>query len=373
MPTGTLQPALPAAAEARLRKSLLGAALHLRQRAASERANVPRFVSYDQVRLSNGTILGRKKVILMSGGCSVPTCTMCPFTNENNYGAERTYETLLEQVGTVLVRRDNEPAYSVLALYNDGSFFAPREVSEEIQLAIAERVATSGVAHLIVESLPQFITAKSIGPFVERLGSVTLEIGVGLQSSDDLVRETLVNTRITRPIFERAIATMRQYGVVPKVYLMIKPPFLTDGEAITDVVQSVSYVRSLGIDGVTLCPTRLSRNTVAWQLYQNGVYQPPNLWTVVEATRRAKESSEVRVACINLRGTDFDSVFPDSCPNCADSIVDALILFGETGDPMNLPVSCSCRPATVAEPLDRDTILRRALSTLDANPLQQPT
>lgn len=350
--------------DARLRKSLLALSLQLRQTADVVRPEVPRFVSYDQLRRLDGSVVGRKKVILMSGGCSVPTCTMCPFTNENNYGLERTPDALLKQVRAVLMRTDNEPPYSTLALYNDGSLFAPREIPADVQLAIAELVAAAGVRHLVVESLPQFITDKSLRPFVKRLGAVTLEIGVGLQSSDDLVRETLVNTRITRPVFERAMVVMRELGVVPKIYLMIKPPFLTDGEAITDVVQSVAYLRELGVDGITLCPTRVSRHTVAWQLYERGQYQPPNLWTVVEAVRRAHESVAVRVACINLRGTDFESVYPASCPDCADGIVDALVRYSETGDLSDLPVSCGCRPAIAAVPLDHRLIVDRALQAL---------
>lgn len=358
--------------EIRLRKLLSTQSVRLRQGPHVDKPDVPRFVSYDQLRRPDGTVVGRKKVILMSGGCSVPTCTMCPFTNENNYGLGRDSAALLEQVDAVLSRGADEPAYSTLALYNDGSFFAPREVPFDIQLAIAERVARVGVTHLVVESLPQFITAEALGPFVERLGSVKLEIGVGLQSSDDLVRETLVNTRITKSVFERAVDVMRNHGAAPKIYLMIKPPFLTDGEAITDVTQSVAYVRDLGVAGVTLCPTRVSRNTVAWQLYERGQYRPPNLWTVVEAVRRAHEITAVRVACINLRGTDFESVFPDSCPRCADAVVDALVLFSETGDPADLPAVCSCQPAIVTAPLEHSVIIERALLALAATDAQAP-
>lgn len=326
--------------------------------------DVPRFVSYDSLRLWDGSLVGRKKAILMSGGCSVPTCTMCPFTNENNYGLGSDPRRLLSQVADVLVRSADEPDYEVLALYNDGSFFAPREISLEVQRAIAEHVAHTGVHRLVVESLPQFVTEKILAPFVEALGGVELEIGIGLQSSDDLIRETLVNTRVSRPAFERALSAMRTFGVHPKIYLMIKPPFLTDAEAITDVVQSVAYVRSLGVPSVTLCPTRVSRNTVAWRLWQSGYYQPPNLWTVVDTVRRAHESTAVRVACINLRGTDFESVFPDSCPACADHVVDALIRYSETGDLADLPDGCDCRMPLEPSTLDHEAIIARSLRLL---------
>ncbi|MFE2639436.1 radical SAM protein [Streptomyces scopuliridis] len=327
----------------------------------------PRFVDFDMIRLPNGSVVGRKKVIVMSGGCSVPTCTMCPFTNFNNYGINggTSRESLLNQVRRTLTRTEGEPAYEVLSLYNDGSFFAPREIPRAVQVEIARLVAVSGVKRLVVESLPQFVTEPVLAPFVEALDGVRLEIGIGLQSADELVRETLVNTRISQRSFERALSVMAGLGVDPKIYLMIKPPFLSEGEAVTDVVASVDYLTGLGVRGMTLCPTRVSRHTVAWELWQTGQYMPPNLWTVVEAVRRVHERLAVRVACVNLRGTDFESVFPDACPNCADDVVDALMRFGESGDPADLPADCSCRPPLEVTPLDHEAIAARAAQQLN--------
>lgn len=352
---------------AQLRRRITELSLRLRTASSDPKPPAPRYVSYDTLRLPDGSTAGRKKVIVMSAGCSVPTCTMCPFTNENNYGHDAgSPEALLAQVRGVLERTEDEPDYQVLSLYNDGSLFAPREVPREVQIEIARLVADSGVRRLVVESLPQFVTEPVLTPFVEVLGAVQLEIGIGLQSADDLVREVLVNTRISRASFERALAVMARLGVEPKVYLMIKPPFLTDGEAVSDIIGSIDYLTRLGVRGTTLCPTRVSRNTVAWQLWNAGRYTPPNLWTVVEAVRRAHERLAVRVACVNLRGTDFESVFPDSCPRCADGVVDALMRFGETGDPGHLPSPCTCQPALEVTDLDHAAILVRAEAAVGA-------
>jgi radical SAM enzyme (TIGR01210 family) len=349
-----------------LREQITKLSLGLRTTALNDKSAEPRYISYDRLLLPDGQAVGRKKVIVMSGGCSVPTCTMCPFTNENNYGRAASPQALLDQVRRVLRRTDGEPDYSVLSLYNDGSMFAPREVTRQAQVEIARMVAASGVQRLVVESLPQFVTEPVLAPFVEALGEVQLEIGIGLQSADDLVREVLVNTRISRASFERAVAVMAALGVDPKVYLMVKPPFLTDGEAVTDVVRSVDYLTGMGVNGLTLCPTRVSRNTVAWQLWTSGWYTPPNLWTVVEAVRRVHQRLAVRVACVNLRGTDFESVFPDACPQCADRVVDALMRFGESRSPAELPQDCMCRPPLEVVDLDHAAILSRAVALVQA-------
>ncbi|MDQ2706989.1 MAG: hypothetical protein M3Z25_04860 [Actinomycetota bacterium] len=352
-------------AVAELRRRITELSVRLRGVASTDRVPEPRFVEFDTIRLPDGRVVGRKKVILMSGGCSVPTCTMCPFTNENNYGRVWVPDDLLSQVRRVVARDGRDPGYEVLSLYNDGSFFAPREVPRDVQLEIARVVAGSGTRRLVVESLPQFISERVLAPFVRELGDVALEIGIGLQSADDLVREVLVNTRISRTSFERALKVMSGLGVRPKVYLMVKPPFLTDAEALADVRASVDYLSGHGVSGITLCPTRVARNTVAWELWKAGMYAPPNLWTVVEAARDAHERMAVRVACVNLRGTDFESIFPGSCVLCADRVIDALVLFGETGDPDDLPEPCTCRPRLAAAELDGDAILERARCAVD--------
>jgi radical SAM enzyme (TIGR01210 family) len=360
------QPLDPPVAVDSLRRRIGDLSLRLRRSVDHLRPAEPRIVDFDTIRLPDGRLVGRKKVIVMSGGCSVPTCTMCPFTNLNNYGVAESAsrEGLVDQVRRTLTRAEGEPPYDVLSLYNDGSFFAPREIPRDVQLEIARLVAAAGVQRLVVESLPQFVTQAVLRPFVEVLGEVGLEIGIGLQSADVLVRETLVNTRISQIAFERALSVMAGSGVDPKIYLMVKPPFLTDGEAVADVVQSVDYLCRLGVQGVTLCPTRVSPSTVAWELWQAGQYVPPNLWTVVEAVRQVQERLAVRVACVNLRGTDFESVFPDACPSCADGVVDALMRFGETGDPGDLPEDCTCRPPLEVTALDHAVITARTQQQL---------
>lgn len=347
-----------------VRKAITGWAISVRSTQASKHVDKPRFVSYDRIRLPSGEILGRKKVILMTGGCSVPTCTMCPFTNENDYGHKDHHHDLVTQVRDALVRTGEEPDYELLSLYNDGSFFATNEIPENVQIEIARLVGQAGVRRLVVESLPQFITIDRLRPFVQELGDVALEVGIGFQSSNELIREVLVNTRVSRRQFQSALQVLQDVGAEPKIYLMIKPPFVSEEEALTDVIQSVAYIKERGIHGVTLCPTRVSKNTVAWELYKGGDYAPPNLWTVLEAVKLANRDAEVRVACINLRGSDFESVFPDSCPNCADAIVDGLLDFSETGDTGALDIHCDCRPPLVSVPLDDNVLLGRAVATL---------
>src|SRR5687767_14125806 len=115
-----------------LKKEVSILVMSTRKAGTSDRESQPRFVSYDSVVRPDGSVAVRKKVILMTRGCSVPTCTMCPFTNENLYKT-RTPVGLMEQVRSVLTRTEDEPRYTVMALYNDGNFFADAEISTDLR------------------------------------------------------------------------------------------------------------------------------------------------------------------------------------------------------------------------------------------------
>ena len=257
---------LIAAGHRELKRDITRLVLSARHNGNPSRPPQPRFVAYDSVIRPGGQLVARKKVILMTKGCSVPTCTMCPFTNENLYGQPDPVD-LMSQVRSTVARTENEPPYTLLALYNDGNFFAQREVPSQVQLAIADLVAESGVDELVVESLPQFITHAQVEPFIRRLGRVRLEVGIGLQSAHPFVREVCVNTSFTNAQFESGVTVLQSLAANVKTYLMIKPPFLNDGEAIQDTVDSLRYLHGLGLGTATLCPTRVARNTLAHDLF----------------------------------------------------------------------------------------------------------
>lgn len=345
-----------------------------RRERSLDRPYIPRFVSEDLLIDPDGRRQRRLKIIMMSNGCSVPTCTMCPFTNENNYGRRDTAEqALIDQVRVALTGNGREAGHDCVALYNDGSFFAPREVSDRAARAIAAAVAERKFSLLTVESLPQFVTEARLLPFLEALEDVSLEVGLGLQSANPTVRELCINTSFDNRAFEQAVELLLRHGVRVKSYVMLKPPFLSEEEAVGDALASFDYCRSLGAPGITLCPTRVAPNTLAWDLMQQGVYSPPNLWSIVDTVRRAPPDVMLRVACVNLRGGDFTSVFPDSCPSCADAVVDAL-MASSIGEPGALDLArCGCtphavEPVPVPEPALLMDRIRLTLDRLPAGP-----
>jgi len=323
------------AEDLRLRRRVVGLVRQLRKATNMAAVTLPRY-SADDLYHDGSQILRRRVVILLSSGCSVPTCTMCPFTNYNLYGTHRAPPDPVLQLAQEFERNPPDGT-DLVSVYNDGSFFADSEVTAEQRVGIARVVRDAGVLNLMVESLPQFMTPARLDPVVEALRGGALIVGIGLQSSNDFVRQVCVGTSFTRPQFERAVAVAYSSGVVVKSYVMIKPPFLDDAAALRDVVETAQYLCGIGAPSVTLCPTRVAENTVVHALFESGLYEPPHIFTVLAALHAVLHLVDVRVAVINLTGEDFESVTAISGSDApARVVLEAIVAFNRSRDPADL-------------------------------------
>jgi radical SAM enzyme (TIGR01210 family) len=358
--------------DADLKRQLTSRVLASRRQAIhAELPYTPRYAEMDQVIQPDGRRVRRLKVILMSKGCSVPTCTMCAFTNENNYGQRDVAdEIMVEQVRDILRKGGPITDCDCVSLYNDGFFFAPHEIKDETRILIAGLVAQSGVSLLTVESLPQFVTEARLLPVLDALGDVKLDIGLGLQSAHPQVREYCVNTSVDNNSYERAVKLLQRHGVQIKTYIMLKPPFLTENEAIADALQSIDYCNSLGSPYVTLCPTSVSPNTLVWDLMKAGKYHSLNLWSIVDTAIRAPQEVTLRIVGINLRGANFVSTFPDSCPKCSENVRKSIGQFSLGNFDLRELDRCSCAPSPdiPVNTIDGNILMDRIRNTLSQLP-----
>jgi hypothetical protein len=277
---------------------------------------------------------------------------------------------MVEQVRDILRKGGPITDCDCVSLYNDGSFFAPHEIKDEIRILIAGLVAQSGVSLLTVESLPQFVTEARLLPVLDALGDVKLDIGLGLQSAHPQVREYCVNTSVDNNSYERAVKLLQRHGVQIKTYIMLKPPFLTENEAIADALQSIDYCNSLGAPYVTLCPTSVSPNTLVWDLMKAGKYHSLNLWSIVDTAIRAPQEVTLRIVGINLRGANFVSTFPDSCPKCSENVRKSIGQFSLGNFDLRELDRCSCAPSPdiPVNTIDGNILMDRIRNTLSQLP-----
>ncbi len=310
--------------------------------------NLPQSARDDYVSYENRS-LKRKRIVLLAPACMTATCTMCPLPNEALDPKRRSISPadIIQQFDSSFDGASLDD-YEMITVYNNGNFFADQEIDPVIRQHIFKQVARSRASVLVVESLPQFITPEKISGAKNHLGDKELAVAIGLQSSNDLVRELAVNSTCTRANFEKAVNTLQENNYTPLTFLMIKPPFLTESEAICDTVESISYLDRLGIENPILCPTRIAPNTIGQLLFENGQFKPPWLWSVAEVLKissRKNPASRPRIVTSELKPEgNLDSVCPRNCDQCTPTFIDAFESYNKTHDTQGLEgMRCDCQ------------------------------
>lgn len=279
-------------------------------------------------------------VVLRTRGCRWALgggCTFCGYVNDS-FIRKIDGSELVEQFETAL---DDYEGQRILKVYTSGSFFDPYEVEEPAQAAILERVPDP-VEHVVVEAQAVDVTEDRLadaGPALH--DDAHLEIGVGLESADEDVARYSVNKEFYLDDYREAAEVAGRHGASLKAYTMVKPPFLTEREALEDCVATA---RDAGPHSSTVSfnPTNVQKDTLVDDLYRRREYRPPWLWTVVEVLKRASRVTDAHlksdpVAAGQRRGAH-------NCGGCDDAVADAIQAFNDTQDPSLLEgLDCDCK------------------------------
>jgi hypothetical protein len=220
-------------------------------------------------------------LILKTRGCywaDVKGCSMCGYSKDT-LGRSATPDELAEQLARALARYHDEPYVKV---YTSGSFLDDREVDPASRTAIVS--AFSGRARrFLFETLPEFVQPEAMSPLKDAFAG-ELEVALGLESTDPTVLGRFVNKGSSPAEYLAAADRLSSLGVRPKAYLLLKPPYLTESEAVADVVRSIREAAP-HFDSISVNPVHIQNGTVVEWLYHRGRYRPPWLWSLVDALR----------------------------------------------------------------------------------------
>src|SRR5580692_2917503 len=179
---------------------------------------------------------------------------------------------------------DNSP---ILCLYNEGNFFNELELPAEARREILRTIgADKRIKRLILESLPEYITDDILVETKTLLGGIELELGIGLESANPKIRSLCVNKSYSLAIFEKVSPRVRKHCRLLS-YVLVKPSFLTEKEALDDSIETVKFAFRVGVDAVSIEPISLGTYTMASYLNRVGLYRPAWLWTVLEVAKAA--------------------------------------------------------------------------------------
>jgi archaeosine synthase beta-subunit len=278
-------------------------------------------------------------LILKTRGCywaDVKGCSMCGYSKDT-LGRSATPNELANQLAEALDRYRGEPYVKV---YTSGSFLDDREVDAESRRAIVG--AFSGRARrFLFETLPEFANPSVLSPLVESFAG-ELEVALGLETTDPTVLARYVHKSTGPREYLEAADRIRGLGLRTKAYLLLKPPYLTEAEAVEDVVRSVAEAAP-HFDTLSVNPVHIQNGTVVEWLYHRGRYRPPWLWSVVEALRAgAEQRGGSRLVSFPTAGGLPRG--PHNCRSCDARVLDAIEEVSLSQEFSGLAsLDCACR------------------------------
>ncbi len=227
----------------------------------------------------------------LSGGC-----TMCGEWSGSNLGELVPGQFHVAQFasGSAQLLHDNNIEW--LRIYQEGSFLNQNEVDPHAQETIL-RLATnlSNIKRVTIETRPEYLTDDVASKIREFTKNAELEIGIGLESKSDFVRNVCVAKGTTLKVFERAVRIAHKNDIIPLAYVILKPPFLTEGEAIRDVIESTKYAFDIGFDEVYIQAASIHEWSLSEMLGAQGLYAPPWLWSMIEVVNETAHLGKVKI------------------------------------------------------------------------------
>lgn len=236
-------------------------------------------------------------------------------------------------------REVNAPI-SWLRINQEGSFTNPNEVNIDAQkniLRLATRV--KGIKRVTIESRPQYLT-ENIVVFLENIfkdTGVELEIGMGLEAQDDVIRNIRINKQGSKKEFVNTIELLNQHKIKPLAYILLKPPFLTEQEAIDEAVKTAHFAAEIGFARISFEPMSIHQYTLVDLLRRAGYYKPPWLWSVIEVAKQCSDISKI----FGIGGVGYYPIPVEyaqnryeeqKCERCFEKAINAIMEYNKTRD-----------------------------------------
>ena len=247
----------------------------LSRRAARNALDPRRPYAYlvEDERAEDGAVVPVATVFLTNRECPW-RCLMCDLWR--NTLTERVPPGAIpEQIDHALAHL---PPARQIKLYNSGSFFDSQAIPVEDYEAIALRVA--GFERVVVESHPALVGPRCV-QLRDLLHPTRLEVAMGLETVHPEAGPRL-NKRMTLDQFARAADFLQNLGVALRTFILVKPPFLNEEEALEWAVRSLDFAFDRGATVAALIPTRFGNGAME-ALGEQGHFAPPALATLEAA------------------------------------------------------------------------------------------
>ncbi len=285
-------------------------------------------------------------------------CTMCGYFNDK--GPDSILQSqILDQLQYAITKHikkleeiQKEGKKTTIKFFSSGSFLDDEEFQPETRIEIVKLVVNlPSITSILAETRPEFVNEESLKSLVAVCNGKLIELGIGMESSNDYVREVLINKGFSTQHLKEVIGIAHSCGVLVKTYLLLKPPFLNEKTAIRDAVQSIKDAVKWGANSISLNPVNIQSLTVAESLYNYKKYRPPWIYSVISVFQKALTQEildKVLILCSPSAAGKERGVHNCHDRTCNSAWLKIMNEFISTQnmdiiDPKNLPYEeCSC-------------------------------
>ena len=301
--------------------------------------------------LADGTPCSAVTVILRTKGCHwwwSSGCTFCGYFNDTR--DDVTNEDLHAQWAAAKEKFDNFNDQAMVKVYTSGSLLEDREIPVEFQETVLRDCADLG-KELIVESRCEQLTEEKLSWATSINPSFT--VAIGLEAYDDEVLRFHVNKGFSTASWDRAVANLQAFNLRIKTYLMFKPPFMSEADALDHCVAWIEAVAERS-DEISVNPMNIQRGTVIDRLHRHNEYRPPWLWSLVEMIQRAHaiihpkggvNGDDDQVSRLIVHPTAGGKIRGShNCGQCDGEVVAAIERYAVSGSLLEFEgLSCDCQ------------------------------
>ena len=277
--------------------------------------------SWQEEEIWKGKIRDTFAVIFRTRGCSwshSSGCTMCGYhTDTNPYITE---DDLKNQLDQALKRYKGE---DIVKIYTSGSFFDENEIPTEL----ATNILTSFEAKkIVVETRPQFITPDKLKKYSSKVKK--LEVAIGLESSNNFVLKNCINKGFKLENYLEKRDLIFENQSLLRTYLLLKPPFLTEKEAMKDLKDSIIRV-SHPDNIISINPVNIQRGSLLEKLWNDRTYRPAWLWSLLKVISEVDDIDSTVISSTVGLGSERGA---HNCDECDPEIVELIKEFNLTQD-----------------------------------------
>jgi len=267
-------------------------------------------------------------MIFRTQGCSWALnsgCSMCGYFNDSMW--EKVSEKdMLKQFDTMM---QNYSDQKYIKIFNSGSFLDENEIKPKIRNQILNTLFEKA-EKVSVESRPEYVSTKTLSDIKKISKTKTFEIGIGLETADDYIREHSINKGLTFNDYKKAAEKIKKQNYQLKTYVLVKPPFLSEKKSIEDSINTIKKIKNI-TDLVSLNPTNIQRHSLVDYLWYRKQYRPPWLWSLIEILKESKKiKPNLRTKCDISGGGSIRGAH--NCKQCDRKILNKISEFSLNQD-----------------------------------------